>query len=129
MARIWVVDDEPLLRHAVVSVLEEVGHQTASFGNAEGLYEHLLDRAEELPDLLILDHMLPDEDGAQIVHALRERPKYREIPVLFVTAIDGNSAERLVDLAPVVRKPFDFRDLIDAVDEQLSSRRSDAASA
>lgn len=115
MPEIWVVDDEPLIRHAIVSVLEEVGYQVEDFADAEQLYRRLVERGDQLPDLLILDHMLPDEDGAQIVHSLRERPQYRDLPVLFVTAVDNESAQRLADLAPVVRKPFDFRDLVDAV--------------
>lgn len=125
MARIWVVDDEPLIRHAIVSVLEEVGHQPEGFGDAEELYRNLVERGEPYPELLVLDHMLPDEDGAQVVHSLRERAEYRDIPVLFVTAVDDQSAERLSDLAPVVRKPFDFRDLISAVDELLASTGTD----
>jgi DNA-binding response OmpR family regulator len=116
---IWVVDDEPLIRHAIVSVLEEVGHNVEGFGDAEQLYRRLVDSQDRLPDLLVLDHMLPDESGAQIVHSLRERPQYRELPVVFVTAVDDESAERLADLAPVVRKPFDFRDLVAAVDAAL----------
>lgn len=121
MARIWVVDDEPLIRHAIVSVLEDVGHQSEGFGDAEELYKNLVSRSDSLPELLILDHMLPDESGAQIVHSLRERVEYRDIPMLFVTAVDDQSAERLADLAPVLRKPFDFRDLISAVDDRLAS--------
>lgn len=129
MPEIWVVDDEPLIRHAIVSVLEEVGYQVEDFGDAEQLYRRLVERGDELPDLLILDHMLPDEDGAQIVHSLRERPQYRELPVLFVTAVDDESAERLADLAPVVRKPFDFRDLVDAVEAAMPASTDDATSA
>ena len=68
-----------------------------------------------MPDLLILDQRLPDEFGSTILHSLRERPQYRDIPVLFVTAIDDEEADRLADLAPVVRKPFDFADFADAV--------------
>ena len=129
MARIWVVDDEPLIRHAIVSVLEDLGHQSEGFGDAEELYNNLVNRGDSLPELLILDHMLPDESGAQIVHSLRERAEYRDIPMLFVTAVDDQSAERLADLAPVVRKPFDFRDLMTAVDDRLASAQLPGATA
>jgi len=128
MTSIWVVDDEPLIRHAIVAVLEEVGHEVESFGDAEQLYRRLVD-SDQLPDLLILDQMLPDEDGAQIVHSLRERPQFRDIAVLFVTAVDDESAQRLADLAPVVRKPFDFRDLVSAVDAALPAPTDEPATA
>jgi len=120
MACIWVVDDEPLLRHAILAVLEEVGHEGEGFGDAEQLYRRLVEPGQELPDLLILDQMLPDEDGAQIVHSLRERQEYRDIPIMLLTAVSEAEADRLRDLAPVVRKPFDFRDLLATVDSLLA---------
>jgi DNA-binding response OmpR family regulator len=121
MPRIWVVDDEPLIRKAILAVLEEVGHESEGFGDAEELYRHLVEPEQELPHLLILDHMLPDEDGAQIVHSLRERQAYREIPILLLTAVSEVEADRLRDLAPVVRKPFDFRDLLATIDSLLAT--------
>ncbi len=116
---IWIVDDEPLIRAAMVAVLEEVGYRAEGFDTAEALYVRLVEG--ELPALLILDQMLPDEDGAKVVRSLRERPQYREIPILFCTAVSDEDADRLADLAPVIRKPFDFRELVEFV-EQLVPR-------
>jgi CheY-like chemotaxis protein len=120
---IWVVDDEPLIRTAVLAVLGELGYETRGFGNAEELYVALVE-GTSVPDLLVLDQRLPDEFGSTIVHSLRERPQYRDIPVLFVTAIDDEEADRLSALAPVVRKPFDFADFISAVETQLATAPS-----
>lgn len=120
---VWVVDDEPLIRTAVLAVLGELGYETRGFGNAEELYVALVE-GERTPDLLILDQRLPDEFGSTILHSLRERPQYRDIPVLFVTAIDDEEADRLSSLAPVVRKPFDFADLVAAVETQLATSPS-----
>lgn len=114
MARVWIVDDEPLIRAAVVAVLAEVGHEATPFESAEQLYVRLVDGVTP-PDLLILDQMLPDESGDQIVRSLRERPQYRDIKVLFLTAVSEDDAGRLTDLAPVLMKPFDFRDLVEMV--------------
>ena len=121
MARtIWVVDDEPLIRTAVLAVLSELGYETQGFANAEELYVALVEGGT-VPDLLVLDQRLPDEFGSTIVHSLRERPQYRDIPVLFVTAIDDEEADRLSVIAPVIRKPFDFADFVAAVEEQLAT--------
>jgi CheY-like chemotaxis protein len=117
---IWVVDDEPLIRTAVLAVLGELGYETQGFGNAEELYVALVE-GTTVPDLLVLDQRLPDEFGSTIVHSLRERPQYRDIPVLFVTAIDDEEADRLSAIAPVVRKPFDFADFVSAVEGQLAT--------
>lgn len=118
MQSVWVVDDEPLIRTAIVAVLEDRGFQSAGFGSAAELYTALVDGGE--PDLIILDQMLPDESGSTIVRSLREREEYRDIPVLFLTAVSDIEAERLSDLAPVLGKPFDFRDLMQMVDELVS---------
>jgi len=117
---VWVVDDEPLIRTAVLAVLVELGYEARGFGNAEELYVALVEGGTS-PDLLILDQRLPDEYGSTILHSLRERPQYRDIPVIFVTAIDDEEADRLSALAPVVRKPFDFADLVAAVETQLAT--------
>lgn len=124
--RIWIVDDEPLIRAAVVAVLAEVGYEATPLGSAEELYVRLVD-GEMPPDLLILDQMLPDESGDQIVHSLRERPQYRDINVLFLTAVSEEDAGRLADLAPVLTKPFDFRDLVEMVDDLVNEAATDEA--
>jgi len=116
--RVWVVDEEPLIRTAMLAVLSEVGYEPRGFGNAEELYTALVEEGTT-PDLLVLDQRLPDEFGSTILHSLRERPQYRDIPVIFVTAIDDEEASRLEMLAPVVRKPFDMTDFITAAQAQL----------
>lgn len=126
--RVWVVDDEPHIRTAMLAVLEELGYEVRGFGNAEELYVTLVEEGST-PDLLILDQRLPDEFGTTIVHSLRERPQYRDIPILFVTAIDDEEAGRLSDVAPVVRKPFDFVDFVEAVRAQLAEAEGAEAGA
>jgi DNA-binding response OmpR family regulator len=121
--RIWVVDDEPLIRTAMLAVLTELDYDARGFGDAEGLYTALVEEGL-IPDLLVLDQRLPDEFGSTIVHSLRERPQYRDVPVLFVTAIDDEEANRLEALAPVLRKPFEFTDFVEAVQAQLGTDES-----
>jgi two-component system alkaline phosphatase synthesis response regulator PhoP len=121
--RIWVVDDEPLIRTAMLAVLADLGYDARGFGNAEELYTALVEEGR-IPDLLVLDQRLPDEYGSTIVHSLRERPQYRDVPVLFVTAIDDEEANRLEAVAPVVRKPFDFVDFVEAIQAQLGTAQS-----
>jgi len=122
-AEVWIVDDEPLIRAALLAALAEAGYAAQGFENAERLYTALLDTAEaegrQLPGLIILDERLPDESGDQIVRSLRERPQFRDIDFLFLTAVSADDAGRLTDLAPVLRKPFDFRDLVEMVEQSI----------
>jgi two-component system alkaline phosphatase synthesis response regulator PhoP len=115
---VWVVEDDQLTRTAVLAVLNELGYETRGFENAEDLYNTLVDGAPH-PQLLVLDQRLPDEGGSTIAHSLRERPQYRDIPILFLTAIDDEEADRLSSIAPVVRKPFDVDELVSAVQAQI----------
>lgn len=123
--RIWLVDDEPHIRTAMLAVLADIGYESRGFANAEELYTALVEEGQ-IPDLLILDQRLPDEFGSTIAHSLRERPQYRDIPLLFVTAIDDEEAGRLEAIAPVVRKPFDFTEFVDAVQGQLDGSSASA---
>jgi DNA-binding response OmpR family regulator len=120
---IWVVDDNSLTRTAVLAVLAEIGYDTRGFANAEELYTALVDGAPH-PHLLILDQRLPDEGGSTILHSLRERPQYRDIPIVFLTAIDDVEADRLSALAPVVHKPFDVDELVAAVKANVADEGS-----
>ena len=104
----------------MTAVLADIGHETRGFGDAEELYTALVEEGT-IPDLIVLDQRLPDEFGSTIAHSLRERPQYRDIPLLFVTAIDDEEASRLEVIAPVVRKPFDFNEFVEAVEHQLAS--------
>ena len=113
---IYLVDDEPYIRSAVLAVLGEAGYEVEAFPAATELYTRIVE-TDTLPSLIIVDEMLPDEAGDVIVRSLRERPQYRDIPFLFLTAVSSDAAERLTDLAPVIRKPFDFGELVDRVAE------------
>ena len=125
---IWVVDDDRLMRAAVLAVLNELGYQTRGFESAEELYTTLVE-SEARPALLILDQRLPDEGGSTIVRSLRERPEYRDIPIIFLTAIDQDEADRLEAMAPVVRKPFNIDELIEAVEQRLAGGEAGAGAA
>lgn len=124
-ASVWVVDDDRLIRAAVLAILGELGYERRGFGSAEELYVTLVESGE-VPDLLVLDQRLPDEHGSTVLHSLRERLRYRDIPVIFLTAIDDEEAERLSVMAPVVHKPFDVDELVTAVEANVRRHEPDA---
>ncbi len=125
---VWVVDDDRLTRSAVLAILSELGYESRGFGSAEELYVTLVE-GSEIPDLLVLDQRLPDEHGSTVLHSLRERLRYRDIPVIFLTAIDDEEADRLSVMAPVVQKPFDIDQLASAVQHNVRRRDADAGAA
>lgn len=115
MSLIYVVEDDNGIREIETIALTNSGHEVLSFENAKTFYKKLEDLT---PDLVVLDIMLPDEDGNEIVNKLRNRPETRKIPVIMVTAktteIDMlRGLENGAD--DYIKKPFSVMELITRV--------------
>ena len=82
-ATILVVEDEPQVQELVAVNLEHAGHRVRRASSAG---EAVTSIREELPDVLILDWMLPDESGLSRTRRLREDERTRSLPILMLTA-------------------------------------------
>jgi CheY-like chemotaxis protein len=106
--RILLVDDEDDIREVAQISLELVGGYDV-IAAASGSEAVSLAGASE-PDAILLDVMMPDQDGPTIVQQLRARPETRDIPVVLLTAkTQASDHRRFADLAiqGVIAKPFD----------------------
>lgn len=83
MAWIYVVEDDINIREIETFALRNSGYSVADFECAKDFYKKL---AEKVPSLIVLDIMLPDEDGLEMVRKLRNMPETRKIPIILVTA-------------------------------------------
>ena len=83
MSTIYVVEDDRNIREIESFTLKNVGYQVEDFECAKDFFDRLV---EKKPDLVLLDVMLPDEDGLEIVKKTRAKPDTRQIPVIMVTA-------------------------------------------
>jgi signal transduction histidine kinase/CheY-like chemotaxis protein len=90
-ARILVVEDDEIQRERIRSWLEP--HEW-TISEAENGRVALARLSAEQPDLILLDLMMPDMDGFQLVAALQDEPSWRDIPVIIVTARDLTAADR-----------------------------------
>ncbi|HUF32334.1 MAG TPA: response regulator [Acidimicrobiales bacterium] len=119
MARILVVDDEPDILMVVRLSLEAHGHEVLLAADGRMALDRL---TGHLPDLVLLDLMMPVLDGWGVLVALRDRPE--EVPVVVLSALVGNKAaeRRAYDLGAldVVGKPFEVDALLRRVDELLA---------
>lgn len=121
--RILVVDDEPEIRALVRTMLEKKGFavEVAADG-AEGL-----GKAEEgLPDLVLLDAMLPRIHGFDVCRRIKNAPKTRKIPVIMMTAVYrgwrfAQDARETYGAEDYVEKPFRIEDLLRRIEEVLGS--------
>ncbi len=107
--RLLVVDDEPTVRELLVATLRFAGFTVDSAGSGE---EALAAAQQEAPDLVLLDVMLPDMDGFEVIRRLRHDG---ELPVVFLTARDATT-DKINGLRlggdDYVTKPFDPEELI-----------------
>jgi two-component system OmpR family response regulator len=113
--RLLVVDDEDTVRELLAATLRFAGFQVSSAATAA---EAVAAAATTPPDLVLLDVMLPDMDGFEVVRRLRkQRPEGRSgpVPVLFLTA-RSRQADKVTGLSlgadDYVTKPFDLEELI-----------------
>lgn len=126
MPRLLIIEDEEDLLPPLVFSLTREGFQVVTAGNVEdGLR---LARAEPIPDLLLLDWMLPDGSGTEVCRQLRRDPATADIPIIMVTA-RAEEIDRVVGLEvgadDYVTKPFSTRELALRVKALL--RRATAA--
>src|SRR6516165_4861574 len=85
--RVLVVEDDHDVRVAVRLVLEDEGYQVDSVTDGRRALEHL-ERSAQLPDLILLDLMMPGMDGWDFAARLRANPRLCSIPVVVVSAFD-----------------------------------------
>lgn len=124
MPTIYVVEDDKNIREIEGFALKNVGYQVEEFECARDFYARL---AEKKPDLVLLDVMLPDEDGLDIVQRLRRRVETRQMPVIMVTAKTTEIDKvKGLDMGAddYMTKPFGVMELISRVKALL--RRSGA---
>lgn len=125
MALIYIVEDDDSIREIEEYALKNAGHKTMGFACAKDFYNRLED---VIPDLVLLDVMLPDQNGNEIVKKLRQKTDTKQLPVIMVTAktTELDLIKGLDDGADdYIKKPFSVMELISRVKALL--RRSEPA--
>ena len=112
MALIYAVEDDKNILEIEMFALKNSGYQVEGFECARDFYKKL---EEKQPDLALLDIMLPDEDGLEIVAKLRRRPETKKLPIIMVTAksTEIDTVKGLdVGADDYLTKPFGVMELI-----------------
>lgn len=114
---ILVVDDIADNANLLKVLLELEGYQvmTASDGPAalEAVQNHI-------PDLILLDVMMPEMSGPEVVQQLQQNPRLSQIPILLITGYDQDDLMlRQAGISGIIRKPFDFEQLLSQVSRLL----------
>ena len=126
---IWCVEDDPSIREIEVYALNSTGLEARGFADGAEFWEAL---AKQTPALVILDVMLPGEDGVEILRRLRADERWREIPVIMATA-KGTEFDKVhsLDLGAddYITKPFGMMEMVSRVKAVLrrTQPKQDAA--
>ena len=123
MSRIYCVEDDNSIRGLVEYTLKSSGFEVYGFENGSDFFEAL---EESIPDLVLLDIMLPDTDGMEILKIMRQRKEFCTVPVIMLTA-KSERMDKIMGLDEgaddYITKPFDVLELVSRVKAVL--RRSD----
>ena len=115
MALIYIVEDDLNIREIESIALKNSNYTVSAFDCAEAFFGQM---AELLPDLVILDIMLPDQDGYEIMRKMRNNPLTAKIPIIIVTAktTEMDLVKSLDSGADdYIRKPFSIMELLSRV--------------
>ena len=116
---IYIIDDEEDIINLITLHLERSNFQVEGFTDATSFYQTL---NKKIPDLIILDLMLPDESGFEICKYLKKEDSYTDIPIIILSALIGET-EKILGLElgadDYITKPFSVREVIARVKSVL----------
>lgn len=121
---IYIVEDDKNIREIEMFALKNSGYVVAEFENAKSFFSRSV---EKVPDLVLLDIMLPDMDGLEIVKKLRSRPDTVRVPIILVTAktTELDKVKGLdIGADDYLTKPFGVMELISRVKALLRRSRA-----
>jgi DNA-binding NtrC family response regulator len=126
MAHILIIDDDKHVRTTVRKALEAAGHQVQETSNGrEGIKSY----EEEPADLILCDLFMPEKEGLETIRELR-----RQFSGVKIIAMSGGGYAGTMDLLPIaqkfgaakiLRKPFDVKSVLEAVDQVLKNSSRD----
>lgn len=121
---IYIVEDDKNIREIEMFALKNSGYAVEEFENAKSFFSRTV---EKVPDLVLLDIMLPDMDGLEIVKKLRGRPDTVRVPIILVTAktTELDKVKGLdIGADDYLTKPFGVMELISRVKALLRRSRA-----
>ena len=121
---VLVVDDEPNIVMSLEFLMEQAGFEVRVAADGEAALKAMEDK---VPDLVLLDVMMPKRDGYDLCQMIRAKPEWKDVRIIMLTA-KGREVEREKGMAlgadDYVTKPFSTRELVERVRSFLEDRES-----
>jgi two-component system phosphate regulon response regulator PhoB/two-component system alkaline phosphatase synthesis response regulator PhoP len=125
---IAIIDDEPDIVELITIHLNKAGFDAIGFHNAEDFFDFI---GNDIPDLILLDLMLPDADGFEVCKYLKKKDTFSSIPIIMLTA-RGEETDKIVGLElgadDYVTKPFSPKELVARVKAVLRRQKREEPS-
>jgi two-component system, OmpR family, alkaline phosphatase synthesis response regulator PhoP len=124
VASVLIADDEPNIVRSLEFLMEQAGYRVRIVSDGDAALAAI---AEEKPDLLLLDAMMPKRNGFDVCQTVRANPAWTGIRIIMLTA-RGREVERDKGLAlgadDYITKPFSMREVVERVKLLLATARS-----
>ena len=123
MKKIMIVDDDQNNLQTLKQSLEDIDADYKVICASNGIQCLELIKNNEIPDLILLDIMMPKMSGWETFKNLQENPLWKDIPVFFLTARDDCVAKNACDFLAkeYIKKPFDIKDLKKRIEKVLKN--------
>ncbi len=123
---ILIVDDDPDILENILTILETQPYRLATARDGKKCIAMV---ADEIPDLLILDLLMPRMDGWGVIREMRSEPRYANVPIMVLTTVIEDASRRryeletglAMDVQAYVQKPVAPLELLRLVDKQLKA--------
>lgn len=121
---ILIVDDDPDILEGIITILESQPYRLATARDGKQCMESI---EQELPDVLILDLLMPRMDGWGVIRAMRSEPRYADVPILILTTVVEDASRRRYELETglamevqdYIQKPAKPTELIESIEKWL----------
>jgi len=121
---ILIVDDDPDILEGITTILETLSYRLATARDGKQCMEMI---EEEVPDILILDLLMPRMDGWGVIRELRSEPRFNNLPIMVLTTVVEDASRRryeletglAMDVQEYIQKPAKPDDLIHCIERLL----------
>lgn len=121
--KVLIVDDDPTSRFLLVDSVSECGYEVSSVSDGQSALEAI---ESNPPDLVLLDVMMPGMDGYEVCRRVKDNPKFRDIPILFLTSLDEiQNKTKGFQLGAVdyITKPFEVLEVVARLKTHLALKQ------